>query len=72
MTTPPLSPENYIRVTAIITHATLKRTIETAYPDLSPMHQDEMMIDVIGRIARMRGWSLKTHPDQVSADGESD
>ena len=35
MTPPRLSPDNYARVTAIVTHATLKRTIETAFPDMT-------------------------------------
>ena len=59
MTTTRLSPENYARVTATVTHATLKLTVETAYPDLSPLHQSELITDVICRLARMRGYEAR-------------
>ena len=66
----PLSPENYARVTAIVTHATLKRTIEEAFPHLSPLHQGELMIDIIGRLARMRGHEVRYVASYTECEGE--
>ena len=71
MTAPRLSPENYARVTAIVTHTTLKTTIERAFPDLSQLHLDEMIADIIDRMARMRGFAIQRNRI-VATDEESD
>lgn len=54
-----LSPDDYVRTTAIVTHATIKRTLEGAFPELSITQHDELFISVIEEIARLRGIARK-------------
>ena len=58
-TTPRLNPENYARVSSIITHSTLKATVDFTFPDLSDRERGEVIIDIIARMARMRGWEIR-------------
>ena len=69
-TTPRLSPENYARVSSIITHATIKATVDTTFPDLSQQERGEVIIDIIGRLARMRGYELRCVHAYATTDEE--
>lgn len=55
----PASKDEYERVTAIVTHATISRSLETAWPDLSNEDRDAMFVAIIERLARMRGFSIR-------------
>jgi hypothetical protein len=50
---------DYIRATAIITQATIQRSLKASWPELSQEERDQLLIEVLDRIARMRGWSIK-------------
>ena len=56
--TPSLSPDNYARVAAITTHATLKRAIERDLPVLTCRERDEVFAAIIAQVARMRGLTI--------------
>jgi hypothetical protein len=55
----PLHPRDYARASALITHATLIKSVEASYPTLTIAEQNEILVDILDRIARMRGWSLR-------------
>jgi hypothetical protein len=59
---------DYIRATAIITQATIQRSLETSWPELGQKERDQLLIEVIDRIARMRGWSVKR--EFVDSEGD--
>lgn len=54
-----MDPTEYERVTAIVTHATLMISIQRAYPKLTIEDRDAMVIGIIDRLARMRGWAVR-------------
>jgi hypothetical protein len=55
----PITEEEYEKISAIITHATLTKSVEYAWPDMPPSEQDAIVVGVIDRMARMRGWSVR-------------
>lgn len=55
----PIDPTEYERATAIITHATLTRTVANAYPHFSMEEFDAMIVGILDRMARMRGWAIR-------------
>jgi hypothetical protein len=55
----PVTQDEYERITAIVSHATLTKSVEYAYPDMPPSEQDALIVGVIDRMARMRGWSVR-------------
>ena len=59
MTAPRLDPTDYARLAAITTHTTLVKGIEEIYPDLSMEIQNAIVVDILDRVARMRGWELR-------------
>lgn len=56
---PQMTPDEYERTTAIVTHATISRSIETAFPRSSAEDRDAMFVAVIDRLARMRGYVIR-------------
>lgn len=54
-----IDPNEYERLTAVVTHATIQISIERSYPDLSREDHDAMFIAVLDRMARMRGWAIR-------------
>jgi hypothetical protein len=66
----PLDSNDYARASALITHATLVRSIETSYPTLSMKDQNQILIDILDRIARMRGWGLRREPTGRETEDE--
>jgi hypothetical protein len=54
-----ISQDQYERISAIISHATLTKSVEMAYPNMPPSEQDALIVGVIDRMARMRGWSVR-------------
>jgi hypothetical protein len=55
----PISPSEYERATAIAMHATLKVSLDRAYPELTSSERDAMFMGVIERLARMRGFAIR-------------
>ena len=55
----PVSQADYERATAIISHAVITKSVTLTYPDLTMRDRDEMIISIIDRMARMRGWAIK-------------
>jgi hypothetical protein len=54
-----INVNKYERISAIISHATLTKSVEMAYPDMPPSEQDALIVGVIDRMARMRGWAVR-------------
>lgn len=63
-----INPTEYERATAIVVHATIKRSIENAYPNLSTDDCDAMFIGILDRLARLRGWAIRR--EYVDAEDE--
>jgi hypothetical protein len=55
----PIDQNEYERISAIVSHAALTKSVEQAYPDMPPSEQDALIVGVIDRMARMRGWMVK-------------
>lgn len=55
----PVDPNEYERLSAIITHATLTRSVANAYPGMTMEEFDAMIVGILDRIARMRGWAIR-------------
>jgi hypothetical protein len=66
---PQLSPDNYERITAIVSYGTIKLSIEKAFPALSAQEHAQMIVAVIDRMARMQGFGVRRE-SYVSGDGE--
>jgi hypothetical protein len=49
----------YEQISAIVSHAALTKSVEMAYPDMPPSEQDALIVGIIDRMARMRGWSVR-------------
>jgi hypothetical protein len=60
----------YAAATAIVTSATLKMSIERRWPYLQEQDRELIFIDVLDRIARMRGWSIRHEPIPTEDVGE--
>jgi hypothetical protein len=56
---PQISQDDYERISAIVSHAALTKSVEQAYPNMPPSEQDALVVGVIDRMARLRGWSVK-------------
>lgn len=52
----PIKPDDYAQATALVTHATIKRSLESTFPKLTSAEHDQMFLTIIDRIARMRGY----------------
>jgi hypothetical protein len=65
-----VQPIDYVKATAIITSASLKLSIEHSWPYLQERDREVMIIDILDRMARLRGWSLRREPTLVEDDGE--
>lgn len=53
------NPNDYERATAIIVHATIKKSLEYAYPAMSIEEHDAMFVGIVDRLARMRGYGVR-------------
>lgn len=63
-----LDPTEYERATAIVTHTTITRSLEISFPAMSDEDRDAMIIAIIDRLARMRGWAIRR--EYVDAEDE--
>jgi hypothetical protein len=59
----------YERMTAAVTHAVIQRCITCVFPELQPSDHIAMIVNVIDRLARMYGWSIKREY-AMNEDGE--
>lgn len=59
-----LDPTDYSRLAAITTHASLVKDIEAMYPDLSMEVQNALLVDILDRVARIRGWQITPIPEE--------
>jgi hypothetical protein len=66
---PQLSPENYARVSAIVTHETIKLSLGQAFPELPTGKRDGILIDILSQIARRYGYEMRRFVFE-EADGE--
>lgn len=66
----PLDPTEYERATAIISHATITRSLQIAFPSMSTEDRDMMFVAIIDRMARMRGWKIQRERILDEVDGE--
>jgi hypothetical protein len=67
---PEMQPSEYVAATAIITNATLKMSIARSWPHLQEEDRDVMFIEVLDRMARLWGWSIRREPVLAEDDGE--
>jgi hypothetical protein len=65
----PLDPKDYARISALAFHAVLIRSIEASYPTLPMRAQDAILVDILGRVALMRGCEVRRLIYE-EADGE--
>jgi hypothetical protein len=63
-----MQPSDYAKATAIIMSATLKKSIEHSWRWLQEEDREAMFIDILDRIARMRGWSIRREPALTEDD----
>jgi hypothetical protein len=54
-----ISQNEYEIASAILSHATLTKSVEMAYPNMPPSEQDALIVGIIDRMARMRGWMVR-------------
>jgi hypothetical protein len=66
---PQMSSENYVKVTAIVNHGVIKLALLDAFPELSRKKQEEMMVEIIGLMARRCGCEIRWLKFE-EADGE--
>lgn len=66
-----IDPNEYERATAIVTHATLTRSVANAYPSMTMEEFDAMIVGILDRIARMRGWAIRREHVMADEDAES-
>jgi hypothetical protein len=66
----PLNVLDYTQWSALITNSVLIRSIETSYPSMTMTDQDQLIIDILDRIARIHGWSVRREPTMEETDGE--
>jgi hypothetical protein len=65
-----MNPGDYARASALVLHAMLIRSIESSFPTLTIEEQNDIVIDILDRTARMRGWGLKR--EGIHEDADSD
>jgi hypothetical protein len=53
-----MSPEEYANVTAIVMHSQLKLAATIRFPALSIVEHDRLVLNVIDRLARLRGYRI--------------
>jgi hypothetical protein len=63
-----MQPSEYVAATAIITSATLKKSIERSWPYLQERDREAMFIEILDRIARLRGWAIRREPALTEDD----
>jgi hypothetical protein len=51
--------DEYARATAIVAHTTISMSITHRFPELTPEERAQMFVDIIDRLARLRGWSVR-------------
>jgi len=66
---PQLSPENYARVSAIVTRETIMLSLGRAFPELPMGKREEILVDIISQIARRYGYEIRRLCFE-EADGE--
>jgi hypothetical protein len=66
----PMNSADYVHWSSLITNSVLIKSIEANYPTLTIAEQDALLIEVLDRIARIHGWSLKREPDLEKVDNE--
>lgn len=64
-----MQPIDYAKATAIITSATIQMSLQRSWSHLQEEDREAMFIDILDRMARMRGWSVRREP--VMADEEA-
>ena len=50
-----MDPGDYARASALVAQATLIRSIETSFPTLTQAQQDDILLDILHRIALRLG-----------------
>jgi hypothetical protein len=65
-----MDPTEYEKLTAIVTHATITKSVASSFPHLTLEEIDAMFIGVVDRLARMRGWSIR--PERRLRDDDDD
>jgi hypothetical protein len=66
----PIDQNEYEKISAILTSAMLTKSVEYAYPEMPPSEQDALVIGVIDRMARMRGWIVRREFVMSEEEGE--
>lgn len=56
---PTPTQDEFERLQAIISHTVLSMCVHRSYPSLSLEETDALIVGIIDRMARLRGWSLR-------------
>ena len=60
---------DYARASALVAQATLIRSIEVSFPTLTQAQQDEILLDILHRIALRLGWTMRRNGVEMEDDG---
>ena len=60
---------DYAKASALIVRATLIKGIEASFPDLTMAQQDEILLDILNRLALRMGWTIRRNSVEAE-DGE--
>jgi hypothetical protein len=63
-----VQPSDYVKAAAIVTNVSIKMSIRFSWPHLEEKDREVMLIDVIDRMARLHGWSLRREPVLAEED----
>jgi hypothetical protein len=64
----PVDPQVYEKTTAIALHLMIKVSLKRSYPNLSVAEHNEMFINIIDQMARMRGWAIRRERSMAEED----
>lgn len=53
-----MNPEEFTKITAIVLHSQIKLAVAHRYPAFTSKDHDRLMLDIINRMARLRGYKL--------------
>jgi hypothetical protein len=54
-----ISEDEYARNVAIVAHAILDKSVEAAFPLITPNEKGVLLIDIVDRMARIQGFAVR-------------
>jgi hypothetical protein len=56
---PPLSIDNYVRVTALVTYETIQLSLLSSFPEISAKEREEKTVEIFNLMARRCGCEIR-------------